>query len=177
MIAELLDEAENVIPAAAVQTRPNDRAVRRGSRPSRTRARIVSISTVARMVPAERQVILRETRRRRSTGALRDGSPSSADRSTGPCLCAISACGVVEEVQAEVEQRAGDRLAVHRTCFSTRCQPRGRTSRIAVLRRQRVLLAFGTGEANVAAHRVAQVDLALEMLLPRSASSSPRNPP
>ena len=49
--------------------------------------------------------------------------------------------GVVEDVEAEVEQRARHRLAVDQHVLSGRCQPRGRTSSTAVLVVQLVGLA------------------------------------
>ena len=40
--------------------------------------------------------------------------------------------GVVKEKQSKIEQRAGNRLAVHQEMLFIRCQPRGRTRSVAV---------------------------------------------
>ena len=40
---------------------------------------------------------------------------------------------IVEEIEAEIEQPARDGLPPRSTCFSGRCQPRGRTKSVAVL--------------------------------------------
>ena len=52
------------------------------------------------------------------------------------------------------------------TCFSGRCQPRGRTNSTAVLSLRLVRLAFGRREVDAAADRVAQVDVALDVVVP-----------
>ena len=75
--------------------------------------------------------------------------------------------GVVEEVEAEVEEAAGDRAGRRcRTCFSGRCQPRGRTISMAICSFRRYSLPSGLLKLMVRADRVAQVDLALDQVLP-----------
>ena len=73
---------------------------------------------------------------------------------------------VVEEVQAEIEDAAGDRLAVDVTCFSGRCQPRGRTNSVAVLSPSLYCLPSGLTKSILRAHRVAQVQVSLDVVVP-----------
>ena len=73
---------------------------------------------------------------------------------------------VVEEVQAEVERAHPARgLPSTRTCFSGRCQPRGRTSKRRDLSLSAYFLPSGLREADRALDRIAQVDLALRSTL------------
>ena len=112
--------------------------------------------------------VLGAVERRRSRAAPRGGSPSSAGRSTGPCPCRAAAA-------RSGRSRGRSRTALPETgapstrrCFSSRCQPRGRTTIVASSSSglQRVGLAAGAGEVDRAVERVAQVELAADHVVP-----------
>ena len=128
---ELLDDAEDVVPAAGVQ-------------PGRVVAQLVQdlVHLEGRQDGLEQHRGLDRAARnaQRVLGELEDVVPQ-------PRLAVAFQLGqvevraaaaleqparVVEEVQAEVEERAEMGSPSTRTCFSGRCQPRGRTSSVAV---------------------------------------------
>ena len=177
-VAELLDEAENVIPAAAVQ----------------------SGGMIAQFV--ENLVHLESAR-----GSSRSAPWPGCVPCGMPSFCSLNDEDVVPEAGFEVafhlrqieiragaalelrgalwkknrpksNSDAGDRLRHRPACASQcRCQPRGRTISVAIVVVQPVLLALGTGETDFAAHRVAQIESGPRCCSATSASSSPRNPP
>ena len=108
-----LDEAEDVVPPAAVETRgvlaelPEDLVHLEGGGKRLDQHRRLDRPR------RERRARSRRARRRRSRAGPRDGSAASAGRSTGPVPLAISGLGVVEEEDPEIEERGGDRAAIH----------------------------------------------------------------
>ena len=70
--------------------------------------------------------------------------------------------GVVEQVEAEVEERAGDRLAVHRDMGLAQVPAAGPDQERGGVLVQAVLLALGTRVTDHSADGVADVDLSLE---------------
>ncbi|HWC98645.1 MAG TPA: hypothetical protein VG456_17920 [Candidatus Sulfopaludibacter sp.] len=73
---------------------------------------------------------------------------------------------VVEEEQAEVEERGGNRTAVHQEVLLLQVPTPGPHHENRGTLAHSVLLAFRTGISDDAAHRVAQVGLALDHVLP-----------
>ena len=126
--AELLDDAEHVVPAAGVEARRSARAARTGSPPSRTRpGRSRSAPSRGSCRAGRPKRSCGERRTRRSRAAPRGGSPSWAGRST--------AAARGEQRWRCGRSRARSRTATPdvgspstRMCFSGRCQPRGRTT-------------------------------------------------
>ena len=98
--------------------------------------------------------------------APRRGSRASAGRSRGRCRGgrAPRRCGRRRGRSRRGWRRRARRRA--RAWRSTRCQPRGRTISVAVLLVETIVLAFGAGEGEVAPHRVDQVRLAVDDVLP-----------
>ena len=141
-LSEFLDEAENVIPAPAVQARgvfaqlPQDFIHLEA-------ARMVSIRTVARMVPCgiDRSILRENEHVVPQPGfqmALHFGQIEIRT-----CSAFQKLRRIVEEEQPEIEQRRRNRLPSTSTCFSTRCQPRGRTIKVAVFSASSYFLPSG----------------------------------
>ena len=126
-VPELLDEAEDVVPAAAVQA---------GGMLAQLLENLVHLEGGkdgldqhggANRARAECPARPERTGIRRSTVAPRGGSPSSADRNRARCRgrSALWRCG-----RRTGRNRTASRTSACRQsgkCFSTRCQPRGRT--------------------------------------------------
>ena len=134
LAAELLDEAEDVVPAAAVEAgRVVAQLVEDLVHLEGGQDRLDQDGGADR-APRDAESTPGHGGRRRSTGAPRGGSPSSAGRSTARCPLASRACGVVEEVERRSRRAPPETGSPSTsTCFSTRCQPRGRTSSVAVV--------------------------------------------
>ncbi len=76
-------------------------------------------------------------------------------------------CGVVvEQVQAEVDERAGHRLAVDQQVLLVEVPAARAHQQRGDLRIEAVLLAVGIRERNLAGHGIAQVDLPLHDVVP-----------
>ena len=128
---------------------------------------MVSISTVARMVPcgmpsfslAHREHVVPEPR---FEMALHFRQIEIRTRSA----LQLRGC-VVEEEQPEIEQRCRYRLTIHQHVLLGECQPRGLTTSVAMVAVQAILLALGTGEFDFASHRIAKVQLAFDVVSPR----------
>ena len=106
-VPELLDDAEDVVPAAGVEARPSARAARERISSISNAARIVSIRTVALIVPArDAEPVLRPDE---------DVVPEprlEVRLELREVEVAAVAAVVAEEVEPEVEQRARHRRAV-----------------------------------------------------------------
>ncbi len=74
--------------------------------------------------------------------------------------------GVVEEVESEIHQGAGDLVAVDKQMSFDKVPAAGTHQQHGGFRAERVLFAFGTGVADVAADGIAEIDLAGEIVLP-----------
>src|SRR5262245_31987937 len=74
--------------------------------------------------------------------------------------------GVVKEIQTEIEQAAGNRLAIHEHML-LRQMPAARThEQRRSLRLELVLLAVWIAERNRSTHRIAQIQLAFDEIFP-----------
>ena len=178
-VAELLDDAEDVVPAPAVEPARRARAARRGSRPSRTRR---GSSRSARSRGSCRCGC-----RARSCAQMKTSFQSRASRwrlqlrqvEVRPGAARRAAPRVVEEVEPEVEQaraeparrRPSDVLLDEVPAARADEQRRGlrRSARSASPPARR------TGSCRAIASR--RLTLALDACSPRSASSRPRSRP
>ena len=126
------------------------------------------MSTVARTLPPrDRQRVLRGHGRRRSRAAPRGGSAASAGRSRGRCRgrAARGRCGRSRGRSRRGDAETGSPSTA--TCFSGRCQPRGRTSSVAIVGRSAgSSLPSGLANVEAAAHGVDQVGLPLDDVRP-----------
>ena len=177
-LLEPLDGAEDVVPAAGVQARRSGRAARTGSRPSGTPR---AASRSARW-PAPCRGPGRSAPRpaswRRSTSGPRDATPAWAGRSTGPLPRSSRSRALwwMYSAKSMSPPATGSPSTVR--WRSSRCQPRGRTSSVAVSSFSAVLLALGlVVELERAADGVHQVHLAADHVRPRRASWRPRSRP
>ena len=178
VVRKFLDEAEDVVPAPAVEPRgvlaqfvENLVQLERGEDRLDQHGRLDGSAAECPAHPAR-------DRKHRSTAALPDGFPSSADRNTGRCRgpAAPWRCG---------KNRGRSRRAIPtpalpstRTWASSRCHPRGRTSKHRGLFVQFVgLLRCRVFIGDRAPHRVGQIDLAFDLIASMWAYWNPRNRP
>ena len=129
---------------------------------------MVSISTVALIVllrHAER--FLRVNERRRSTGAPRDGSRSSAGRSRGRCRAQANSLALWKKNRPKSNSAPDIGSPSTSTCFSEQMPAARAHEQHRGLVVQRVMPpGCRIVEGDRAAHRVAQVDLAFDQVVP-----------
>ena len=165
-VAELLDEAEDVVPAAAVE--PGDVVAQlvedlvhlEGGQDRLDQHR--GLDRAARQA----QLVPGPARRRRSTAALRGGFPAWAGRSTGPLPLSSRAWALWKKYRpkSKSEPEIGWPSTEHVLLVEVpAARPDHQRGGVLV---ERVLLALGAGVLDRAADRVAQVDLALERGVP-----------
>ena len=165
--AKFLDEAEDVIPAPAVQARGVlAQFVKNFVHLERGQDRLDQNRRADRSV-RQSELILRVDENIVPQAALPDGSPSSADKSTDPSR-ARSVPGVVKEIQAEVEERTGHRLAIHQHMALLK-MPAARPDKQRRRPFSFSLYCFLSGSSNVivAPDGVPQVQLTFDQVVPR----------
>ena len=177
-VAELLDQAEDVVPAARRSAPPRARGARTGSPPSRTRRGWSRSGPWPGCVPRGMP---------RASWAARNTSFQSARLEVGLELGQV-------EVRARAPRRAAraalwkkyrpksNRLAEigapsTSTCVSSRCQPRGRTTSVAISLVERVRLAIGSSKVSRAAGGFADRRTGPSRRCPRWARGRPRSRP
>ena len=166
-VAEVLDDAEQVVPATRVE--PGDVVAqgvqdllhleRRGDRLDEDRGADDPVGHLQRALGVREDVVPQL----RLVVGLQLGQVE-----VGPGAAGEELAGVVEEVQPEVDQRGDHRLSVDAQVLLVEvpaARPRhDHRDRVGVA--QRVVLALGRGEGDGAAHRVVQVDLAADHVDP-----------
>ena len=166
VVAEFLDEAEDVIPAAAVQAGrvlaqlPQDLVHLKGGQDG--------FDQHGRADGAARdsERVLRHQEDVVPQAGFQAALQLRQVEVRARCRCGSASRALWKKNRPKSKSEAEMGSPSIRKCFSTRCQPRGRTIRMAGVLAEFVVLALGAGVGDGAVHRVAQIDLAFHDVLP-----------
>ena len=166
MVAEFLDEAEDVVPAAAVEA---------GGVLAQLVEDLVHLEGGedgfdqhggADGAARNAQLVLREEEDVVPQARLEMALQFGQVEIRAGAVARSSALALWKKNRPKSNSDAEMGSPSTRKCFSSRCQPRGRTIRVAGPFSQLVALALRAGVGDGAVDRVAQVDLAVEVVSP-----------